>query len=527
VIDCQLDFSLLNPDVQNLGNVAQIAVGQLSMYDGAAIVEQNFHIYPEIIGISNGGSGSLSAGTYGYIVTYEWQDNQGQLHRSTGSPISTVTASASSKNTLTIPTLRVTNKTGVVIKIYRTQVNQNFYYLVNTAFSDTANDPTVDSITYIDGVSDASLLSNIQLYTNGELNDFAPPAPAALSNFKNRLLMIGSEGGYDLFYSKQVVPGFPVEMVQEFDQNIGTVGGPVSAVAGMDDKIIIFKSGLVVGNSILYMVGTGPSASGANNDFQDPLPVAVDCGCVDRSSIVMTPNGLIFKSNKGIYILSRGLEASYIGAAVEGFNSYKVLSAQLIPNTTQVRFLLNGGPVLMFDYFYGRWATFSCPSGVSDCIFQGQHTYVTSAGQVYQESPGTYLDGTTPVLISFKTANINLANVSGYERIYEFLLLAQYLSPHTLNISIFYDYSTTAAQTVTISPTNYVAGAGIVSNLEQWRVHMKQQLCQTFQLLIQEQYDSTYGVSAGAGLTITGMTMKLGVKKGIRPIRGANAAGLS
>jgi len=208
-----------------------------------------------------------------------------------------------------------------------------------------------------------------------------------MSTFKNRVMVVDSENPTDMWYSKQVLSGSPVEFVLSFVQNIGTAGGNLTGVYQMDDKLILFKAG-----SLLYMVGTGPTASGSGNDFTDPLPVAFDAGCVDSGSIVLMPLGLMFKSAKGIYLLDRGLNSSYIGADVEKYNANHVLSSQLIPNSTQVRFLLDNGITLFYDYYYKQWGTFSI-GGVSDCIFQGQHTIVAGNGTVYKETPGVYLDG--------------------------------------------------------------------------------------------------------------------------------------
>lgn len=530
VIDCQFDFSLSNPDVQVLANDAHIASGELIMYDGSNVVEQNFHIFPDntepTISNVGGSMGSASENTlYSYQITYEWQDNSGQLHRSSPSPTvtplvpgqaytfhsGTVTGSISLK----IPTLRVTNKSGVTVNIYRTIGNGSVYFLVSSSFGQAANDPTIDFVTYVDGESDDLIILNNQLYTTGELEDFAPPAARALSTFKNRILLVPAEGGFDFYYSKQVLIGSPVEFSPSFDQNIGTVGGPLTTIAGMDDKIILFKSGLSVGPSILYMVGTGPAPSGANNDFTDPLPVAVDCGCVDRSSVVLTPNGLIFKSDKGVYLLDRSLQASYIGAPVEAFNQYSVLSSSLIPNTTQVRFLLSNGTLLMYDYFYGKWATFSNPPGISDCIFQGQHTYVGSNGQVYKETPGVYVDGaSTPVLMNFTTSWIKLAGLQGYQRAFFFFLLAEYISSHQLSISLYTNFSSAADQTDVITPDS-------ANFLENWRIFFKNQRCQSFQIAIQE----IYGGTPGAAFTMSGLNLIVGAKSRFRTISADQSVG--
>ena len=543
VIDCQFNFNLSNPDVQVIGNNAIIAGGEVAMYDGGTIAEQNFHIYP---GYATGtpstsggliGSGGPSANMlYGYTFTYEWLDNDGQVHRSFPSPVLTpltsgqtytlVEGTTSGSVALTIPTIRVTNKPGtqVVINVYRTTANESIYFLT-TPFGSVLNNPTVDTVSYTDGASDAYIQGNIQLYTTGGLGYYAPPATSALTNFKNRAINVASEDPYQFGYSNAVLQNFPAQFVPEFLQNIGTVGGPLVAVAQMDDKMVLFKGGIQSGPAIYYMVGQGPAPSGAGNDFQDPLPVAVDAGCVDRPSIVLTPVGLMFKSSKGIYLLNRGLQAEYIGAPVEAYNAYDVLSAQLIPNTTQVRFLLASGAtdaignsvtMLVYDYFYKKWGTFSSPAGVSDCIFQGMHTYVSARGQVYQETPGIYIDGNviqSPVTMSFATAWIKLAGLVGYQRAYFFYLLGEYYTAHQVQLRLYTDYSTTPDTTPSFTPST--------DTLENWRVFFAKQRCQAFQVQFQEVFTGTYG----QGLNLSGLNLIVGAKNKFRTISAAQSTG--
>ena len=535
VMDVKFNFNLTNPDVQVLGNNAIIAGAQVSMYDGAIQVEQNFHIYPRKIDQSggentSGGSMGLASSNslYSYIFVYEWIDNQGQVHRSFPSQVMTPLAGGQTYTfasgtttgvvTLTIPTLQVTNKPGtqVVINVYRTVANGSVYFLVSPTFGTVINDPQANTITsYTDGASDASIIGNIQLYTTGALGYYAPPATSALTNFKNRAIQVGSEDPYQVGYSNAVLQNFPVQFVPEFLQNIGSVGGPLITVSQMDDKLILFKSGKQPGPAIYYMQGQGPAASGANNDFQDPLPIAVDAGCVDRPSVVLTPVGLMFKSDKGVYLISRGLEAVYIGAPVESYNQYSVLSAQLIPNATQVRFWLSNGTLLMYDYFFKKWATWTPPAGISDCIFQGQHTYVSATGQVYQETPGIYVDGTsTPILMSFTTAWIKLAGLVGYQRAYFFFLLAQYFSSHQLSISLYTDFSTTPDTTVSITPNSQ-------DQLENWRVFFAKQRCQSFQIQLTEVYTGVLG----QGFNMSGLNLIVGAKNKFRSISAAQSVG--
>ncbi len=530
VIVASFDFSLTNPDVQTLGNNALISTGSVLMYDGASVVEQNFHIYPNTPTYTQANAGGFlgaaAATSYAYILTYEWIDNEGHVHRSFTSPATASIAFGAGVTTgmvtLTIPCLRVTAKSGtqVVIGVYRTVGNGSVYYRENLNFrgatGDNTSDPSKNSITYVSTLPDASLVGNIQLYTTGALGYYAPPAGSTISNFKNRAISVSAENPHQLGYSNAVQQNFPVQFVPEFLLNIGEVGGPLIAVSQMDDKMILFKGGTQPGPAIYYMVGTGPAPSGANNDFQDPLPVAVDVGCVDRPSIVLTPIGLMFKSDKGVYLLSRSLEALYIGAPVEAYNSYSVVSAQLIPDSTQVRFLLSSGVMLMYDYYYKRWATFTPPTtGVSDCIYQGQHAYVTSAGQVYKETPGLYIDGTaTPVLMSFTTAWIKLAGLQGYQRAYFFYLLAEYISSHQIQLQIYYDFSTSVSQTTTITPDS-------ANSLENWRIFLSTQRCQSFQIALTEVSTGTLGES----FTLSGLNLIVGRKNVFQPFPAAQSSG--
>jgi len=528
VMLAQLDFINSKPSVEVLGNNALIGSGQVAMYDSGIVCEQNFHIYPNAVlqTPSTGAGGSIKVtadSTYSYIFVYEWIDNQGQVHRSFPSPAMTpikagtdYTFAAGTTNgyvTLTIPTLQVTNKPGtqVVINVYRTLADGDIYYLLTT-FGTKINDPTVQTITYLDSHNDDDIRGNLQLYTTGALGYTAPPATKFISNFKSRAIVVPAEEKNAFWYSNQTLPNFPVQFTPFFIQNVNSVGGEITATSYMDDKLIIFKSGKVPGPSILFMVGQGPAPSGANNDFGDPLPISIDVGCVEKTSIVQSPVGLIFKSNKGIFLLDRSLQTTYIGAAVEKYNNNTVISGQLIPNTTQVRFILDDGTMLMFDYFYQRWATFTTPAAVSDCIWQGEHTFVTADGQVYKEKPNTFADGTTPVYMSFKTAWIKLANLQNYQRAYFYYLLGECQSSTELECSTYFDFATSPAQTNTITP--------IVGELLTWRIFLANQRCQAFQISLQEKNGTV-----GEGFNLSGLNLVAGLKNSFIPQPNAYTVG--
>jgi len=400
------------------------------------------------------------------------------------------------------------------------------------------NDPTVDYITITDLLNDGEILGNTLLYTTGGVvEDIAAPASAASALFKNRLFLVDAEDRNLIWYSKQVIETVPVEMSDLLTLYVApTTGaqgstGPITALSAMDDKLIIFKK-----DAIYYLTGTGPDNTGTNNDFTDPVYITSSVGCSNPSSIALMPNGIMFQSDKGIWILGRDMSTSYIGAPVEQFNSRTVQSAQAIPGTNQVRFILDNGITLMYDYFYSNWGTFNNISALSATLYQGAQTYLNTFGQVFQEKPGTYIDGGTPVLMSFTTSWISVAGLQGYERFYEMYLLGSYASPFKLNVQMAYDYNPSPSQATIVTPDNYTppyggesvwgAGKGLGnSNVFEARVFPQKQKCETFQITVNEIYDATYGVTAGQGLTLSGLNLVVGVKRAYRASSAARSFG--
>ena len=235
-----------------------------------------------------------------------------------------VNVSSYASPALSVDTLRITDKENVVINIYRTINNGTVYYQVAN-INGILNDKTVNNINFVDALSDEVLIGNQQLYTTGgEVENIAPPAGDVVGTYKNRLLVVPNEDPISFWYSKQVRANTPIEFNDSFVQRVPEKGGPITAFQQMDDKLLIFKQ-----DYIFVMVGDGPSVSGVNNDFTDPQLITADAGCVDKKSVVVLPTGVIYKSQKGFYLLDRALNVKYIGADVESFNSYSVTSAKM------------------------------------------------------------------------------------------------------------------------------------------------------------------------------------------------------
>ncbi len=540
------DLSSENLTTAEIGNNLHIAGGFLWMYDGNVTVEHGFHVWPENVDIDTATSGgSLANQQYFYQVTYEWTDAQGNIHRSAPSvPFSiTTTGSDVSTNTLDIPTLRLTYKSGVRICIYRWSVAQQTFYQITSITSPTLNNKAVDSITYTDTQSDADILGNTILYTTGGVvENIAAPACNTIGLYRSRLMIVPSEDQNLVWFSKQVIEAVPVETSDLFTIYIApTMGaqgptGPALAVSAMDDKFVVFKA-----DAIYYITGDGPNDLGQDpggNGFSSPQYITTTVGCSNQKSIVFSPMGLMFKSDKGIWLLSRDTNTSYIGAKVEDYNQFSVTCSENIPGTNQVRFCLSNGKAAVYDYYFGRWGTFTNIPAISSTLYQGKHTYLSDRGVIRQEQEGVYQDGSAPVLMSFTTAWMNLSGVQGFERMYMFYLLGSFISSHNLSVTVAYDYNSSPSQTLSLVPGNSVGVWGYDTNfwgsgnvwggtppLEQFRIFNNRQKLQSMQVAVQENYVATPNTPPGAGLTFSGLNFVVGRKKGYVPLPAGQSVG--
>lgn len=527
-----------------IANTLHLTGGQLWMYDSVRPVEHGFHVWPENNTVTTSATGGLiAASTYNYVFVYEWTDNQGNLHRSAPSiPVAITTTGSTSTNTLNVPTLRLTYKIApnpVRIVGYRWSTAQQTYYQFTSVTSPTLNSTTVDSVTMTDTLADSAILGNAILYTTGSVvENIAAPASIASALFKNRLFLVDAEDPNLIWFSKQVIQAVPVEMSDLLTIYVAPTSGaqgstgPIRSLSAMDDKLIIFKS-----DAIYYITGVGPDNTGANNDFSDPVFITSSVGCSNPNSIVLMPNGIMFQSDKGIWLLGRDLSTTYIGADVEAYNNFNVQSAKAIPGANQVRFVLTNNVTLMYDYYRQQWGTFSNLQAISSTLYESKDTYLNAFGQVFQETPNTYVDGSSPVLMSFTTSWINVAGLQGYERFYSMDLLGTYYTPFKLNVQLAYNYNPSPLQSTPVTPDNYSPAWGGDAqwgsadlwggpgNVFEAKVSPEIQKCESFQVTINEIFDSSYGANSGKGLTLSGLNLMIGLKKSSRTTKASQSFG--
>jgi hypothetical protein len=527
-----------------LGLGLHIGGGFLSLYDGASVVEHGFHLYPEGLATALHDADAGSTSVYQYVGVYSWTDNQGQIHRSNPSPAATQQKATPIDGThrvdVTFPTLRLTAKQStrrkVTLELYRTTANNPVFYLVTSLSAPTYNDVTTDAVVITDATTDATLLGNLPLYTTGEVENVAPGPVSSLTVHQNRIVALDSTNPLQLWWSKPVVPGSPVEFSDLFVQNVDPVGGDVTAVARMDAWLVIFKETAIFATS-----EDGPPASGGGYVFSPGQQVPADVGCVNPRSVNLGQDGITFQSAKGWHLLTRALQVQDLPDTDEWAND-AATSGMTMPGAHETRWTLASGNILVHDDFTNQWGTYTQQNAVDGVIWQGVQTYLRPDGQVRQETPGMFNDAGAPIKLRIVTSWLQFAGVNGYQRARKLEILGDWISAHRLVASLAYDFDPTIRQVAAIDASVAAVGqsvygadsvyGGVVTSTDSliyggqfpaysWRISLQTQKCSAMQITLE---DSQVGVTPGEGCSFAALSFEVGLKPGLRRVPASRQA---
>lgn len=496
-----------------------IAGGFNALYDGLSWSELGFFVYPEqYSATSSTTSTGLSIGTYQYVCTYEYIDNLGNLHRSQPGVALSYTTSHTSSVVLTIPCLRQTLKANATIGVYRSVVNSAsgiFYKVNNLAAGALLNVVTQDTVTFTDAAPDTTITSNSILYTGGGVQpNWTPDGTAMIMAGPDRLLCADPNNNGVIHVGVPFVPTDGLAFLQGTTQLFPVNDGPFTAGLYMDSSYVLFKA-----RSIYIFQGLGPTANGQNNQYTPPQLITDQVGCDGPKCAVLYPDGILFKSAKGYYRLGHDLSFSptdnYVGKGVEAFNSYSCLRAALCADLNQARFLLSDNQtILCYDYFFKEWSTIV--TSANDMTAVGGNFYLANAtpangALVGQETVGTFVDAlysnsTTyyPLLIKFGWIATN--QLQGCQRIYRFRFVGDFLSSHTIQVTIGYDYESAATEVHTITSANITSNGSAY----QFEIFPTRQKCEAIQIQIQDTSIS------GGSFDLTDMEVEVGIIPGRR-----------
>lgn len=524
-------LSFNTPRVYNSFSAGQLDIlngALISAYDGETCSEWGFHLAPEVYFIDGpvtGIGGAIAAGTYLYAAVWEWIDGNGNLHQSAPSQEASVTVAGGGGGAFHV---RITNpylsgKTGVTCVLYRTLSGGSIFYRVTQVPGYiTGSTTTAVGVDYVDIYADTVIQNNQNLYTTGGVseNDPSPPSLVLEPRF-NRLWMVDAEDTNTLWYTKIFNPGDGLAPSNFNVTEIQPTQGNIVGIKSMDDKMIVFKD-----SGILWFSGDGANDSGTNSSLSQPQNLPTGSGLSQVGSLVLVPNGIIYQTNKGIFLLDRGMSSHYAdqmfnGAAVEAFSQNAIYDARIIPNTTQVRFLCTTGTSLHYDYMFNKWSVFTNHLGYRSDIWENTYVYLRTNGTIYQENATTFLDNTSSYPLTLKTSNIAIAGLQGFQRLRHGLVLGDHAEPNTSSghgvlVSTANNFSTT------YTPHNPFMFTGLSTSTPfQFRQFITQQKTDAISFLIQEIVTG----ASGEYIDFTGMSLNCGVKKGLHKVSSAFSVG--
>ena len=525
--DFYFDQTLTGQTVE-LGDGAHISGGVPCVFDGNILREEVFFSYPEGPTVAlNAGAGAI-AGNYGWAGVYRYMGADGNEVRS--APAFTKITAVGGAQTAVVSFYRCpmsyiytrdvpSASNQVFLDVYRTVANGSTYYLVGSLDATPLNAIAVPAdmfVAWTDTAGDSFIQQASLLYTTGGvLDNVCPPASRFHAVHKNRLWLV-DETGTTIWFSNQFQPGAAIGFNEAYTIPL-IEGGPITALASMDDKLVIFKA-----NAIYIVQGDPPPLTGIGSSLTEPVRIVSDVGTIDWRAVKVTPKGLIFRANAGIYILGRDLQVAWIGNVIKDtLDTSDIYSADLVPSAQHIRFLLDTGIVLVYDYFLDNWSTFlyaqTGGGNLTDATVQnGTYTVLAPSGYAYQEkaihgfaAPWKDQDSTGAehfVPSSVTTPGIKVNGVQGYQRVRRAQFCAPATDPHDITISLAIDNDPTVRQSAFWTATQ------LSSNMygDQCEVHLAGDInkCESVSVTIADSDVNNVSVT-GQGVTFTALGIEI------------------
>lgn len=529
-----------------------ISGGILSSYDGRTAPENNMIDQPSVFLVDSGGGGGPGAGTYNYVAVYQVTDSSGRAHYSKASAVSSIVMAGGNQISVQCTSPRVggrpitytNNDRSVTLLVFRTTNGGTQYFL-----SQVDEQPADGTVTYFtntlaDGTSDATLAARPPLYRqpgtpNTNLDRYPALSSVHVITHKDRIFYCHKG---NVYYSSFMLDGEATWFNPGFTFLVPGGSGDVTGLASMDGQLIIFKR-----DGIWIVDGDGPPENGGNGtEFSPPRRILTEFGCIDQRSIVATSIGLMYRSTRGIELLSRSMQVVWLGAnVVDTVDANPYTGGAVFDKTNgRVMFAIGAsqgtypgllgvnaqGVVVVYDVDYQMWtvfkytpgnSTFGCP--MQDICYAKTKIAGTEADRIFFADPSGYLHyqqsadyrdsaGFFFVPIKLESGWIKLASIQDRMIATDFLLLAKKATNHNLTISVAYDYSDSYTYSKTWTPADIN-----VLSLEQLELQIPKPMGMAIRIKIEDAQPAdtvTYPVSTGKGPEIFGMTVRAGTLGG-------------
>lgn len=492
-----------------LGRTLYVSGGIPLQYDGLALVEVGFLIYPWYFEPQVGAAGNLAAGTYTWKATNRWTNAQGEVDRSTTATGMGLSVPASKFVFLNWMHLHVTLKGAPrppALDMWRTVAGAGFdspFYLVtsqdpNAGIVDNGYAINNDTVTFPtpmpDNFADATLTTKEESPENGATLEYlAPPGAQIIVATDTRVFLGAVSGDPDaVWYSRErgsnEVASFHDQLrIDVPTSQVGT--GPVTAVALNNETLTVFRL-----TAIYAFPGGGFDNNGGGSNYGPARIVSLDVGAVSQEAVALTPVGTVFKSRKGWYLLGPDWGLKYIGAKVSAFDSDTITAIDVVETQHQVR-ILSSGRMLVWDYDVNEWSEWTITDGVDATMWRGSHVYLTATGPKVQQTTFTGVTYGWDV----ETSWIKPQQLQGFARVREVALLGEFRSACLIRTRVAYNYDPTF-----IDDKPWTPAPGVVGGPLQVRHTPERPQCEAIKLRLS-------AVAAGVAATVvTNVALSIG-----------------
>ena len=539
--------------VAPFGGSDYVTGGVCSVSAGDQLAESGFVDRPIMTAAQNA-AGAIATGTYSYLAVYRYVDQRSCVAYSRVSALSSVVVAGPKKVDAYIVPCNLSNKIdpsggfnpGLITELYRTTSGGSTYYLVassqvGTPLGSLLTQPLVlqasKFLLVSDNLTDAQIALQPQLHRqpgapNTSLDRYVPPCGNIITQHKDRLF-VADPYGNGVYYSSFFVDGEQAWFNAALSFKVHGGNGPITGMASVDGRLIIFKK-----NAIFIVDGDGPAESGpSGNEFSPPQRLATGYGCIHPKSLSVTTEGIVYRSTRGIEILTRSLQVKWVGdrvqntvdsnphtvaSALDSFGRVHVLLASADPGTGTTTGLT--GASVVWDMVSDSWSVdkYSCDGAVYGRSIQDAcRANIDGIGDVI-----VYADPVLGVMYGNEASGIDISayvptvletswirtGQQARQRITDAYLLAKKIGNHAIKMSAAYDYNDAYTESVTWEPST-INGLTI----EQLVLQLSKPQSLAFRIKIEELAaadQGTYPTGTGMGLAYLGVTFPVTVIDG-------------
>lgn len=430
-------------------NSSIVPVGHLAIFDAGALAQIGIQTPPPQLSlVPSTGAGALSLlKQYGYIAVIEQIDSDGNVWRSPPSvPILLTLTGTQNTVTVTFTNWAIDPALTYRFALYRTAGSTSLYRRI---YSQVFAAGSFATIAYVDLIADTAQGQGQALYTIGEIPTIVTPPASMVALALDRAWIVNREYPTELSYSKQLRPGrlpeFNDEMVHDLDDEFGGL----TAIVGVDDKLIAFKESAVYTAS-----GQGLDDAGAGAGYT-VTRVASDMGAIAGSPVLGLGVEAYFVSKRGISRVRGDGACEFIGSPVDLYLNQPQLATRETVRAivyskkwNEVRFVTNAS-VLVYNRTFEIWSRWL--GGLATGSPLAHSLMVGDAQWIFREDGKVYIEGDTAQLTDGATAYSGYlrspwmvpAQSEGRMRLYQGRALAQRTaggSPILPRLSVFFDY---------------------------------------------------------------------------------------